>query len=586
MEELSRERPYILLMYVQRAVYGRKFEFLGNLGISSLAAYLENKGYKARAFTGITTDAADIFAGEFQKSPITAAGFYCDYDNQTAVEEMSRHLKMKYGVKVIIGGPHAINLGEEFIRRSGCDFIVRGDGEAALFELMEYIADGRGGLEKISGILYIDENGSFITNPPRDLSESVDEYPFPSNSFELGGRKRYNLSVMAARGCPFRCAFCFEGGNTKKLRPRSVKKVIEEIRTRLIENPEANYLWFVDDTFTLNYDRTAEFCERLSELRKERDFVWFCEGHASLLAKNPGLIKLMVNSGMVRMQIGMESGCPESLKSYHKQATIQDIEEVARICAEAGLPQLAGNFIIGGSHETQDTLERTASFVERLHEIAPGLIDISTTFIMPLPNTAISKSPRDFGVKILDHGSYTTTEDFPVNETDSLSRFEISGAAKKFLVRCVDRMEKIFKDGLVPREKIKRHFELSLKYSLSSSWYRFIYSKDQLLKQYYEIMILRNGSHFDEISFDKINYYYPRRTFNDTMYDGYFNSGNYFNRVSLTAIEFDISLLCDGRNRVDSILSAVCRKYRCETPETVLRLLISMENKRLIVFIP
>ncbi|HBC74894.1 MAG TPA: hypothetical protein DC017_08625, partial [Candidatus Wallbacteria bacterium] len=77
--------PYIILIYAQRIVYGRKFEHLGNLGISSLAAYLEDKGFRARAFTGITTDAADIFESEFQKTPVSVAGFYCDYDNQSCV---------------------------------------------------------------------------------------------------------------------------------------------------------------------------------------------------------------------------------------------------------------------------------------------------------------------------------------------------------------------------------------------------------------------------------------------------------------------------------------------------------------------
>ena len=121
------EVPYILLFYIQRIVYRRTFEYLGNLGLMSLAAFIENKGYKARVFTGITTDALNVFEKEFKKEKIFAAGFYCDYDNQTAVESLSFFLKEKYNIPVLIGGPQTINLGEDFIKKSGCDFLIRGE---------------------------------------------------------------------------------------------------------------------------------------------------------------------------------------------------------------------------------------------------------------------------------------------------------------------------------------------------------------------------------------------------------------------------------------------------------------------------
>ncbi len=583
----ARTAPYIILIYAQRIVYGRKFEHLGNLGISCLAAYLEDKGLRARAFTGITTDAADIFESEFQKTTVAAAGFYCDYDNQSCVEEMSRYFKKKYGVKIIVGGPQAINLGEEFIKKSDCDFIVRGDGEAALLELMEYIGFGRGGPEKIKGLVYIDEGGTFRVNEPRELPDVIDSYPLPSASFELGGRKKYNLSVISARGCPFRCAFCYEGGNTKKLRLRSIEKVIDEIRRGLDENPDANYVWFVDDTFTLNYKRTSEFCEALSKLRKERHFVWFCEGHAALLSKNPDLIEMMVEAGMARMQVGMESGCRESLERYGKQITPRDIEEVVRICYRAGLGQLAGNFIMGGTHETHETLERTALFVEGLHDAAPGMVDISTTFIMPLPGTAISKCPRDFEMTLIDPGSFTTTEDFPVNETNGLSRFDISMAARKFLSRSAARMFKLYKAGAVPRERIKKHFELSYKYGLSSTWHRFIYSKDLSVKEYYEMMIFSGGVHSSSVAAENIDSYYPCRTFDIAPSCGYFKKRMVIDENKFIGLERELVVLCDGRTCLGAIIAAIGQKYR-ETPgaaENARRILKEMEENYLVIFL-
>ena len=119
--------PLVLLMYVQRMVHKRTFEHVGNLGIISLAAFLESKGYCARAFVGITTDALHLVAEESRR--IRAVGLYCDYDNQSAVATMSSAFKAQYHFPVIVGGPQTVYLGSEFLVASRCDALVRGDGE-------------------------------------------------------------------------------------------------------------------------------------------------------------------------------------------------------------------------------------------------------------------------------------------------------------------------------------------------------------------------------------------------------------------------------------------------------------------------
>ncbi|HOT77548.1 MAG TPA: hypothetical protein PK467_17305, partial [Candidatus Wallbacteria bacterium] len=249
--------------------------------------------------------------------------------------------------------------------------------------------------------------------------------------------------------------------------------------------------------------------------------------------------------------------------------------------------QLAGNFIIGGVRETRETLERTAKFVEGLHDAAPGMIDISTTFIMPLPNTEISKCPRDFGITVIDPVSTTSIEDFPVNETDSLSRFEISTAARKFLLRSFERMLKLFKNGSVPRETIKRHFELSYRYGLSSSWYRFIYSSDPFFKRYYEMMLFSRGVHSGEIAPDELLSCYPSRTFAISSGLDYIKTGPFMGENKLSGLERDIAALCDGSKPLGTVLAAIREKHG-ETEgayEKLIRILKEMEKKHLVIFL-
>ncbi|MCX8131424.1 MAG: B12-binding domain-containing radical SAM protein [Clostridia bacterium] len=547
------ERITILLMYVQRMVYKRTFEYLDNLGLMSIAAFLEDNGYRARVFTGITTDAVKVFEEESRKYPIFAVGLYCDYDNQSAVVSMSLILKEKYGVRVLVGGPQALHVGEEFLKAARCDFLIRGDGEYVIRELLDWMAWGRGTPANIKGIVYLDEAGLEVSTPERPPIDDLVALPAPSSQHLLRRPHKYNLSVASARGCPFRCTFCFEGGNTKKLRLRSVESVKEEIIRGLDENPEIKYIWFVDDTFTISYDRIALFCEVMSDLRSSRDFVWFCEGHASILSRWPQLVSMMKDAGMVRMQIGMEAGWQSALDMYGKQTTVEQIEEVVHLCWECDLPQLAGNFIIGGVHETKETLEFTSTYIEKLLIATPGLLDISTTFVIPLPNTAISNYPHDFGLNILDRSSLTSLEDFPVTETLVFSREELCHERYKFVKMLSDTMKYLLKSNKIPHGRLKKHFELALRYGVSSTWYKYLYTKDTAIRRYYTMLITTPAKRLEEILPSELKNWYPCRVFDIEDKAGWSNGRPALYEATLSPIEYELLLLCSGKINLNSI---------------------------------
>ena len=65
-------------------------------------------------------------------------GLYCDYDNITENIFLSRHVKEKYNLPVIIGGPQATALDENFFVDSKCDAVVRYEGELTVLELMNF----------------------------------------------------------------------------------------------------------------------------------------------------------------------------------------------------------------------------------------------------------------------------------------------------------------------------------------------------------------------------------------------------------------------------------------------------------------
>ena len=469
--------PLVLLVYTQRLVPGRTFEMIGNLGILTLAAQLNADGFEAYAYTGITTDVVKTIGR--MKERLFAVCFYCDFDNQSSVAAIIKGLKKEAGndFHVVLGGPHTLHMTERDLERYGADAIIKGEGEESLPAWLR--ARRTGATASVPGEMLPGKNSEYI------YLEDFSKYPLPRDDAAFDYAERPLMSVITARGCPYRCAFCFEGGNSKNLRMRAADDVLCEIEARLQKSRGPRYLFFCDDTFTASPERLSELLKGVRRLRERHDFVWFCEGHPGFLARRPELIREMIESGMVRMQIGMESGADSVLQAYGKQAVPEDVKNVVDTCYREGLPQLAGNFIIGGAFETPHTLEATTRFALDLLERAPGMLDLSTTFLTPLPGTLISGDPGRFDIVLEDRDCLTSMEDFPVNRTRELSLPEICRARSAFLTRVSNTMKEQFRNGRIPERRIRRDFELAFRYGIAAGYLKFIYGRNPVMVSYY-----------------------------------------------------------------------------------------------------
>ena len=289
-------------------------------------------------------------------------GLYCDYANVTENQFVSRYIKERYGIPVIVGGPQATSLDETFFKEARCDAVVYHEGELTVLELMDCLLDGTGRLEDIKGIAYW-QTDEVKTTTPRPVIENLDALPFvDEDCYLLPQKNRRYLCIMTGRGCPFHCAFCYEGRSSGKVRFRSVGNVLEEIDRFLEEVPREvePYILFTDDTFTLDEKRVHRLCEGLKERQEKRHFHWFCEGHVHTLKLHPDMIKDIAAAGALRIQLGIESGVPRVLEAYRKHTTPEEIKEVVAACRETGIKQIYGNIILGSAFFSKEIYELLA----------------------------------------------------------------------------------------------------------------------------------------------------------------------------------------------------------------------------------
>ena len=413
-------------------------------GHQCLSAYLyQESGITSRVYSGHINDTYRIIKREVEGGKTKIVGFYALQDTVTVVTHMSRYLR-KQGIMVIVGGPQAAVLTEEEIRND-FDYVLVGEGEISLNRLMNYlIGIGKGNREgdtsaflsvcdsltSIRGLKYIDDKGVFRDNGPAECIQDLDMKSFFNVDWNLNPHFSQSnaLLVMTGRGCPFSCAFCHEG-TVRSVRLRSVENVLREIDCQRKYFPNLRVIEFGDDTFTLNIERVKAIGEGL----RERGLVWICEAHVGMLYKHPEMIGIMVENGMISIQLGIESGDPEVLRAYGKHTTPEMIEKVVKDLYDAGVKKIDGNVILGGAFETRESMERSTEMALRLMEIAPLVIEVNSLFYAPYPLTPMTTNPDRFDMEIVPKpfNYILNSMHCCVNSTKSLTRGEIQeGLAK------------------------------------------------------------------------------------------------------------------------------------------------------------
>ena len=151
------------------------------------------------------------------------------------------------------------------------DFAVISEGELTIIELTDKL-EGKNNLDldQIQGLAFKKDSEIIIT-PPRPLIENLDSLPFPARHllpmekyFDVFSRQKHFATIIATRGCPFNCTFCYHTLG-EKYRIRSIDNVMKEIKIA-IEKYNINCLEIYDDLFSVDKKRIYEFCDKIKKI--------------------------------------------------------------------------------------------------------------------------------------------------------------------------------------------------------------------------------------------------------------------------------------------------------------------------------
>ncbi len=489
-----------------------------NLGLLSIATLLQESGFRVRLLTPkdlFRMTREDLHAFFIQATP-RLVGFYTMSDTIFQVANLADRISgWLPDARRVAGGPLASGLGADLDRYHAFDFVVKGEGERPMLALAQAFCRGAGDPSTIPGVL-IRQEGRLVAGPPPEPVQDLDSLPDPDRNL-VDNPLRFHVST--GRGCPYACTFCFQAVHGRGYRYRSARRVADEV----IRNLEAhNHRAFdiIDDTFVANPARVLEFCEILRDYRSRtgRDFVWYCEARVDILGLRPELLQAMKEVGLVRLQIGIESGDPETLKHYEKRLRPGQIEELCRRIAEVDDISMYGNFIMGGPFETRQTWANSLKLARRLLRLAPGLFETTASFLTPFPETPIANHPERYGLQVEDREFLTSlTLEECTCRTEELSCPDVRRMRHEFMARLGREMRALV--PRIPRRRILSHFRWANRYGTVTRWYRHIFSELAAMREYFAFYDHPKFRALDEIPRGELLEWTPLRTIGPLQYD-------------------------------------------------------------------
>jgi len=396
------------------------------LGTLYAASYLSHRGYDVALFDAMLAESEDEWGQALDSHRPRFAVLYEDNFNYLSkmcllrMRQAALHMiemAKQRGCVVILCGADATDHAEMFLD-AGADFVLLGEGEETLLELLERLT-GKNNLplSEIRGLAYC-ESGQNRRNPRRPDLRDLDGLPFPA--WDLVDVERYRavwqerhgyfaMNIVTTRGCPFHCNWCAKPIWGQRYNSRSPENVAAEMRW-LKETYHPDRLSFADDILGLKPGWLGRFAGAVQE---QNAFIPFkCLSRVDLLLR-PGEVEALARAGAHTVWVGAESGSQKILDAMDKGTRVEQIRQVRRLLGEAGVK--VGFFLqFGYPGETRADIEQT---IQLVRDCAPDDIGISVSY--PMPGTRFYQAVAEqLGSKqnwqdsqdlaMLYHGPYST----------------------------------------------------------------------------------------------------------------------------------------------------------------------------------
>jgi anaerobic magnesium-protoporphyrin IX monomethyl ester cyclase len=363
------------------------------IGTLYAAALMQERGYEVSFFDTMFAHAPEDVIFSLEKYEPNFFVLYDDgfnYLTKMCLTNMREaafkmiKLGKERGCTVIVSSSDSTDHYEQYLQE-GADFIILGEAEQTLSELIHAIDEHHSDFISIPGLAYR-HNDAIIKTTKRNVLKDLDSLPFPAwDLVDIGPYRKtwlkskgyFSLNMATTRGCPFKCNWCAKPIYGNRYNTRSPQNVVVELKM-LKEKFKFDHIWFCDDIFGLKPGWVYEFANLLE--KEDLPFRFKIQARADLLLQE-NYIRDLARAGCENIWMGAESGSQKILDAMDKGTTVDQIYQATRLLKSIGIhPSFFIQF--GYPGETKDDIAKT---IHMINELTPYEIGISVSY--PLPGT-------------------------------------------------------------------------------------------------------------------------------------------------------------------------------------------------------
>lgn len=282
------------------------------------------------------------------------------------------------------GGPEvSFNPEEVLSEHPWVDFILRGEGEQIVYDLVKVLSSGEA-LSSVNGLSFR-MGDSFIHNPD-PLPLAMDALAFPYDDLALV--KDRILYYESSRGCPYNCSYCLSSA-TKGIRFRDPALVEADLRAFV--EAGVKQVKFIDRTFNANPKRALALWRLMAEL-DDGQINFHFEITAELLREEDIAFLKTLRPGLFQFEIGVQTTMPEASEAVNRRLSFDKLKAPVLMLQALSNIHIHLDLIAGLPYESYD---RFLQSFDDVYSLNPQVLQLG--FLKLIKGSAVSRQVVQYG---------------------------------------------------------------------------------------------------------------------------------------------------------------------------------------------
>ncbi|MCK4911340.1 MAG: cobalamin-dependent protein [Thermodesulfovibrionales bacterium] len=392
-----------------------------NVGFVSIAGSL-----RAAGFEPIYYDAMSLWHGydkiartiEHERPDVVATtAFTAEIVDALRVLKLAKRVAPE--AVTVIGNVHPTFMyGEVLTENDYVDFVVRGEGEHTMVELMQCLDQG-GDTAKVKGLAFRNDFGITVT-PTRQFISDLDTLPM---AWDLVDWPIYTYKTMegstlavvsSSRGCSSQCSFCSQQLFwQRQWRGKSPEAVVSELEM-LREKFGVDVVMISDETPTLERERW----ERILDLKIKRglDTKILMETRVDDIIRDEDIMEKYARAGVDHIYVGVESPSQTTLDIFKKDIKAEMSKRALDLINAQDMVSET-SFVLGMPDETPEHMKETVEIAKHYNPDLAFFLAIA-----PWPYSDIYSQLEPY-VATKDYSRYNLVE--PVVKPENMTLDEV-----------------------------------------------------------------------------------------------------------------------------------------------------------------